>query len=234
TVVADRLVGLFGLIWFATAFGGAFWLAGDPAVAANDYLRSIVRVCAGLTAAAVVGWVLLGLLPQRRADRFAGRLGRLPRVGDALAEVWYAVWTYRRRPGAVLAAVALTAAVHVGFVLMFHLAVRVFPGGDPGSLAQHLVVAPVGFIAQAFFPAPGGVGGGEAIFGYLYTLLDRPEGTGGFGRFTLRVAEWCFGFVGYLVYLRMRAELPPVEAVQESGVGGQESERSRQPVFSES
>lgn len=30
TVIADRLVGLFGLIWFAAAFGGGFWLADDP------------------------------------------------------------------------------------------------------------------------------------------------------------------------------------------------------------
>ncbi|MBX9624408.1 MAG: flippase-like domain-containing protein [Gemmataceae bacterium] len=221
TVVADRLVGLFGLIWFAAAFGGAYWLAGDPAVAGNDYLRSIVRVCAGLVAGAVVGWVLLGLLPQRRADRFAGRLGHLPKVGKTLAEVWYAVWTYRQRPRAVLLCIALTAAVHVGFVFMFHLAVRVFPAADPGSLSEHFVVAPVGYIAQAFFPAPGGVGGGEAIFGYLYTLLGKPEGTGVVGRLTLRVAEWGFGFVGYLAFLRMRAELPAVEAEAEAeGYGG--------------
>ena len=50
----------------------------------------------------------------------------------------------------------MTAAVHLGFVFMFHLAVRVFPAVDPASLAEHFVIAPIGYIAQAFFPAPGG------------------------------------------------------------------------------
>src|SRR5206468_4764888 len=107
--------------------GGAFWLAGDPRIAGNDYMKGIVRVCAVLAAAAVAGWAVLGFLPQHRADRFAGRLHRVPKLGNTLAEVWYAVWTYRQRPRAVLATVAMTAVVHVGFVTIFHLAVRVFP-----------------------------------------------------------------------------------------------------------
>src|SRR6185503_16211050 len=124
TVIADRLVGLFGLIWFSAAFGGAFWLAGDERVAGNEYLQKIIRTCAALAGVAVAGWVVLGFLPQRRADRFAGRLSRIPKLGKTLAEVWYAVWTYRQRPKAVYATVAMTAVVHLGFVLMFHLAVR--------------------------------------------------------------------------------------------------------------
>jgi len=131
------------------------------------------------------------------------------------------VWTYRQRPKVVYALVALTAGCHVAMVLMFHLAVRVFPAADPGTLSEHFVIAPIGYIAQAFFPAPGGVGGAEAIFGYLYTLLGRPEETGVVGRLTMRVFEWSFGFIGYLVYLWMRGELPAVEkTAEESGIGG--------------
>lgn len=231
TVIADRLVGLFGLIWFSAAFGGAFWLAGDERVAGNEYLQKIVRVCAGLTAVGVVGWAVLGLLPQRRADRFAGRLGHVPKLGKTLAEVWYAVWTYRQRPKVIYATVAMTAVVHLGFVFMFHLAVRVFPTPDVGSLQEHFVVAPIGYIAQAFFPAPGGVGGGEAIFGYLYTLLNRPETTGVVGRLTLRVVEWGIGLVGLVVFLRMRDVLPAVEdEAAEEGYGGHEEPEAAKPT----
>ena len=221
TVIADRLVGLFGLIWFAAAVGGGFWLAGDERIAGNGYLRGIVRACAGIVAAVVVGWVVLGFLPQRRADRFARRLAAIPKVGHMLAEMWFAVWTYRQRPKVVYALVALTAVCHVLMLLEFHFAVSVFPTAAPGTLSEHFVIGPIGFIAQAFFPAPGGVGGAEAIFGYLYTLLGRPETTGVIGRLTMRVFEWSFGFVGYLVYLWMRSELPAVEeAAEESGIGG--------------
>jgi uncharacterized membrane protein YbhN (UPF0104 family) len=223
TVIADRLVGLFGLIWFSAVIGGAFWLAGDARIAENNYLKSIIRVCGGLVVAAVVGWVVLGFLPQRRAERFAGRLGGIPKLGHTLAEMWYAVWTYRQRPKVIYAVIGLTAVCHVVMVMMFHLAVRVFPAADPAGLPEHFVIAPIGYIAQAFFPAPGGVGGGEFIFGYLYTLLGRPESTGVIGRLTMRVVEWSYGFVGYLVFLRMRAELPVViEEAEEQGYGGDE------------
>jgi len=223
TVVADRLIGLFGLIWFVAAFGGAFWLSGDDRFTANEYLQGVIRVCAVLVGVVAVGWVGLGFLPARRADRFAGRLEGVPKLGKSLSEVWYAVWSYRQRPWTVLGLVALTAVNHVGMVLIVYLAVRVFDLPDPASLPENFVLAPVGLTAQAFFPAPGGVGGAEAIFGYLYTLLGRPEQTGVVGRLTMRVAEWGFGFVGYLTYLRMRAELPAVvDVAEEEGYGGHE------------
>jgi hypothetical protein len=223
TVVIDRVVGLFGLLWFSAVIGGAYWAAGDARVAGNDYLQKIIRVCGVLVGLTVFGWVVMGFLSPHRADRFAGRLAKVPKLGRALAEVWYAVWTYRQRPWTVYQSVALTAVCHVGMVVMYHLAVRVFltAGLEPGALAEHFVIAPVGFIAQAFFPAPGGVGGGEAIFGYLYTLLNRPDQVGLMGRFTLRAAEWLCGLAGLVVFLRMRSELPVVEQeAEEEGLGG--------------
>jgi len=221
TVIADRLVGLFGLIWFAAAFGGGFWLAADPRIRGNDYLEKIILVCSVLVGITVLVWIGLGFLPQRRQDRFAGRLGGIPKVDHTLAEIWYVLCTYRQRSKAIYTTIALTAIVHVGFVSMFHLAVRVFPANDPASLPEHFVVAPIGYIAQAFFPAPGGVGGGEFIFGYLYTLLGRPNGTGIVGRLTMRVVEWSIGLVGLYFFLRMRRELPAVEEeAAEEGYGG--------------
>jgi uncharacterized protein (TIRG00374 family) len=222
TVVLDRVVGLFGLLWFSAVIGGLYWASGDERLAGNEYLQRIIRVCGVLVGLTVVGWVLMGFLPPHRADRFAGRLANVPKLGKPLAEVWYAVVTYRQRPGAVYLSVAMTAVCHVAMVLTFHLGARVFlaPNAEPGTLAEHFVIAPVGFIAQAFFPAPGGVGGGEAIFGYLYTLLGRQEQVGLMGRLTLRVSEWLCGLAGLVAFLRMRAELPAVEQeAEEEGYG---------------
>jgi uncharacterized protein (TIRG00374 family) len=211
TVIVDRLVGLFGLIWFSAAFGGAFWIAGDQRIAGNDYLKGIIRVCSILAAVAVIGWLILGLLPAHRADRFCQRLKVFPKIGHTLAEIWYAVWTYRQRPRVVYLTIATTACVHFVFVVMFYLAVRVYPAEDPASFPENLVIAPIGYIAQAFFPAPGGGGGGEYIFGYLYELLGRPPATGVIGRLTLRLNEWAIGIIGLFVWLSMRHELKEVE-----------------------
>jgi hypothetical protein len=52
---------------------------------------------------------------------------------------------------------------------------------------------------------------GEAAFAWLYKLSGRPEEGGAFSRMALRLVEWIIGVIGYLVYLRMKKELPVVD-----------------------
>ena len=137
--------------------------------------------------------------------------------------MWETAIRYRRRPTAVLTTVALSAVIHTLMVLAFHFAVRVFAPENPallGSLPEHCVIAPIGFIAQALIPLPGGLGAGEAVFGGLYQLIRqsadaevmKQAGTVGLaGRLTLRVIEWGIGLICYIAYLRMKAELPKAE-----------------------
>ncbi len=230
TVVADRLVGLFGLLLFAAAVGGGCWAAGNEKIAENPKLQTIVLVCVGLAGSAVIGYLGLGLLSEERAKRFADRLHRVRKVGPTLAELWYTVRQYRQRPGTVLTVVAMSAVVHTGFVTMYYLATQVFPPADPALLAtlpEVFVIAPIGFIVQAIIPVPGGLGAGELTFGGLYKLLGpanelaevakQRAAVGTAGRFTLRVIEWTLGLIGYVAYLRMRDQLPVEEAEEAAG-----------------
>jgi glycosyltransferase 2 family protein len=220
TVIADRMLGLFGLLWMAAAVGGAAWASGDALIASNEYLQKIVIVCGGLAGAGVLVWIVLGLLSDSAADRFAARLQKLP-AGKALSEAWQAGHLYRRRPRVIYISVALSAAAHVAMILLFHCTSRIYEvagAGGPATLAEHCVICPVGYIAQALFPAPGGVGGAEGVFGFLYTLLNRSEVLGVVGRLVLRMAEWTLGFAGYITYLRMKHELPG-----EAGIANEQS-----------
>jgi uncharacterized protein (TIRG00374 family) len=219
TVVADRMVGLFGLLWFSAVFGGGFWLAGDTRIVGNAYLEKIIVGCSAIVGVAVIVWIGLGFLSLELQQRLTVWLQRIPKLGNTFAELWFVLCTYRKRSRAIYSVIAMTAVVHIGFVFMFHLAVRVFPRmPDPASVPEHFVVAPIGYIAQAFFPAPGGVGGGEYIFGYLYTLLGRPDSTGVVGRLTLRVVEWSIGLIGLYFFLRMRGTLPAEPAEKQEPV----------------
>lgn len=215
TVVADRMIGLFGLILYVAAVGGGCWLAGNPKIEANDYLQYMIRTTATIIGVTVVVWFLLGFLPTARAERFAERLQAIPKVGGSLAELWFTVWTYRQRPKVIAIAVAMSAVIHTLFVVAFDIATVTFPPNNPDDVAtlpEHFVTVPIGLIAQALFPAPGGVGGGEAVFGWLYQdVIGKPATTGILGSLTVRVVTWGLGLVGYIVYLRMRNELPPVE-----------------------
>jgi uncharacterized membrane protein YbhN (UPF0104 family) len=215
SVIADRALGLFGLILFVAVSGSIAWALGDARIAGNPELQWLVKVMAGIAGGSVFGFLLLGLLPQRRVDRFAGRLKWIPKLGHALSEMWFAVWEYRQRPKVVALGVALSAVSHVALVFGFHSASRVFPPANPdaelATLPEHMVIAPIGFIVQAVPISPGGVGVGEAAFAGLYKLSGRPASRGMIARLSLRLAEWLIALSGYIVYLRMRAEVRELE-----------------------
>lgn len=212
TVVADRLVGLFGLLLFAAVVGGGCWAFGNEKIESNTKLQAIVWICVSLAVIGAVGYIAIGFISEERAKGIAERLARVKKVGPTLAELWFTARMYRQRPGTVMTVVAMSAVVHTGFVGMFHLATRVFPPEDLsqlGTLPEHFVIAPIGFIVQAIIPLPGGLGFGELTFGGLYNMI-RPgaDAVGLAGRLALRVIEWSVGLIGYVAYLRMKTELP--------------------------
>lgn len=207
TVLVDRILGLFGLLLFAAIFGGGFWLMGDPRIVGNAYLEKIIAVSAALVGATIVGWAILGFISPERSTIIEQHIRTWKWIGPTLADLWGAAAMYRHRPKLLYLTIPITAFAQTVMIVYLHLAVRVFPADGVGSFAEHCILGPIGFIAQAFFPAPGGVGGAEAIFGYLYTLIGRPDQTAIVGRLTMRLAEISLGFMGYIVYLSMKSEI---------------------------
>ncbi len=211
TVLIDRVIGLWALACLVALLGSAFWLVGTPSLVGHEHLLWIVAAADALVLVSAAGWLLLGVLPQRRADRFAGRLESLPKFGRTAAELWRAIWMYRCRARSVLVALGLALLGHLGFVLAFYFAAQTFlPPGDADqipTLAQHFVIVPIGMTVAAFVPTPGGVGVGEYSFGMLYELLDKPEANGVIASLVGRIINWGLGLLGYLIFLRMRPAL---------------------------
>lgn len=212
TVLIDRGIGLWGLIALAAISGTIFWLVNPEVIDSQPDLRRAVRVALGLMAATFGLWAFLGVLPERRAKRFAERLRWLPRVGPVLAEFWRAVWLYRSRGFTIMTALGMSVLGHVCNVIVFFLAAQTFHSAnvlDPTpSLFQHGIIVPVGMTFQGFFPAPGGVGGGEFIFGLLYERLGYPGENGILGSLGVRMLAWALGLCGYIVYMFMKRQVP--------------------------
>jgi uncharacterized protein (TIRG00374 family) len=212
TVLIDRALGLCGLFWLVTLSGCVFWGTGlieNLTTSPDGYLalEFIFRGAAILSGSTLGFWLLLGLLPARRVDIFAGRLLKIPKLGGPLAEFWRAVWMYRCRSRAVLLAMGLALVGHVGFVFTFYFSALTLsaPGQIP-PLEAHLLIVPVGMTIQAGFPTPNGVGGGEWAYGGLYQILGFALACGLLGSLVQRVVALVVSFVGYLVYLRMRPD----------------------------
>jgi uncharacterized membrane protein YbhN (UPF0104 family) len=214
TVLIDRAVGLWGVLWMVSLVGGYFSITGNPILEENPHLQRIVRWASLIVLASVLVWVILSLLPERVGDAIARRLGSVPKLGHNLSEVWRAVWLYQKQRKAIIIALLLSVIGHTGWVLVFHCSTRVFdiPNSERtlGSLEEHFMISPVGNTAQALFPTPGGVGGGEAMFGWLYSKLDKPSVNGVLGCLAQRLVFIILGLIGYVIYLRMGASQSPI------------------------
>jgi glycosyltransferase 2 family protein len=214
TVILDRVIALWALVWFVALLGGFFWLTGSLEGAVGNRLQTIVVGAASMVGLSLLLCLLLAVLPARRARRFAFRLSRIPKVGHAAAEFWRAVWMYRRKPKSVLLALLLALVGHVGFVLAFYFSARTLWDADQiPAWHEHFLVVPIGMIIQAAPLFPGGAGIGEAGYGWLYQLLDYPVRSGVLASLVQRVIYWVLGLAGYLIYLRMKPDLQPVTDV---------------------
>ena len=231
TVIMDRVIALWGLVWFVALLGGSFWALGlldSPAAAIS---RKIVLIAAGIVALSVVVWLLLGLLPAWRAERFAGRLTKLPKVGTSAAEFWRAVWMYRCQQKSVALALLMSWVGQVGFVFAFYCCVLTLWDPAVGSiptLSEHFLLVPIGLVIQALPGSPGGAGIGEAGFGGLYAWFGCVAAIAVLGALLQRVLNWCLGLCGYLISLRMSSRLLAEESEQ-AAVGDSivRAERSR-------
>jgi uncharacterized protein (TIRG00374 family) len=228
TVIMDRLIALWALVWFVALLGAAFWLGGGLEGAASIQGKFITGAAGAVVVVSALAWLLLGLLPDHRAERFAGRLGRLPRVGAAAAEFWRAVWMYRCRQASVALAMGMSFVGFIGFVLSFYYGALTLMDGDlrrVPTVTQHFLLVPVGMVIKAMPLFPGGVGIGELGFGGLYAWFKADPTGGILGSLIYNVFGWLLGFLGFLVYLLMRSHLgvaptPPAAPVAPAGADG--------------
>lgn len=221
TVLMDRAIALWGLFWFVAILGSLFWGLGMLEGPAAEVSKLVVTWAIGIVAVTGAVWVLLGFLPQRRADKFAGRLSRLPRIGGSAAEFWRAVWMYRCRQKSVALALLISWAGFVGFVTAFWCCAHALWDGDGNlpSLTQHFLIVPIGLIFMAVPLFPGGAGIGELGFGLLYKWFGFAASDGVLATLVQRVIGWLLGLVGYGAYLRMRAGArPPASRADVNGV----------------
>jgi uncharacterized protein (TIRG00374 family) len=224
TVIADRFFGLCGLVWLVALIGLVAVLGGYV----NDLVKPerafsleiIIFISIGLMFGSFTGWFVAGFVSEAGSEGLIRRLERVPKIGHALAELWRALYMYRRRGASIAAAVGLSIVGHVLFVLTFYFsALTVAPADAIPSLGAHFLIVPVGMIIAAAVPTPGGIGGGEWGFGALYEMVGFQGADGVLASLVQRVITWVIGLIGYLVYLRMKPSLQPL-AVQPAQDGG--------------
>jgi uncharacterized protein (TIRG00374 family) len=215
TVIMDRVIALWALVWFVALSGGVFWFAGWMDGEERVASERIILVSVAVVVVSALVWLVMGLLPEHRAERFAGRLEQLPKVGGSAAEFWRAVWMYRCRQKSVAVVFFMSWVSHLGFVIAFYCCAMALWTAELGAIPklwQHFLLVPIGMVMQALVPTPGGAGAGEWSFGALYGLFGAAEANGVLGSLVQRVINWTLGLVGFFIYMRVPAAQPVPEA----------------------
>lgn len=166
SVACDRFIGLIGLLALAILA-----MACRPAAVWGSAAAPQLRVAAIALVAIFAGLVAVFLLTFSRRVRespaLAGLLSRLP-GGPTLLRIYRAVAVYRTRPGPVFAALGISLVGHSLNLIVYW------------QLAQTLGFPPIGVVEFAFYLAlglaassfglPMGIGVGQVVFGYLFSL----------------------------------------------------------------
>jgi uncharacterized protein (TIRG00374 family) len=228
TVIMDRIIGLWGLAWLVGLTGAAFWVTGQLEDDGGPKSKLVIEVTSCILLVSLVVWFALGFLNNQRAEAFAQRLTRLPKVGGPAAEFWRAVWMYRCQQRAVLASLVLSWFGFGLFVPAFYFcALTLWSPADMGRMPtfqQHFMVVPIGLLMRAMPLFPAGMGIGEFSFAELYYWFTGIEGSrtsGLLGSLMQRVLEAVTGMIGFAVYMAVPARVPangvrPVPATAES------------------
>jgi uncharacterized protein (TIRG00374 family) len=203
TVLMDRIIALWGLVWFAGLLGGIFWLSGALNGKGAEPAKSIVLIALAIAAVSLVIWVVMGLLTDERAELFARRLGGVPKVGGSLSEMWRAVWLYRRRQMCVWLTIGLSWICFVGYVLAFYCAANAFHDGPPSDLpspSQHFLIVPIGLVIGTVPLFPGGAGISQAGYGALYELFSCRLESGVLASLVYFFMQCAVGLLGFVIY----------------------------------
>ena len=82
TIIIDRAIGLWAIVWFVALAGAVFWVLDDPVLTGSAQLRRLVFLSAQVILVSVLVWVGLGFLPERGAARFSAMLRSIPKLGN--------------------------------------------------------------------------------------------------------------------------------------------------------
>lgn len=215
TVIMDRALSVWGLILVVAVVGGGCWLFNLLDSSALGPSQVIILTATIIIGGSGAAWVAMGWCPNEVSERLAGRLNRVPKIGGSLAQLWQAVWLYRRRPGSIVGALVLTTFSNVCDILVFYCYALTLWDGTvanplPG-LSEHFLIVPIGLVISGVPLFPGGAGIAEAGFGGLYELFGSAPANGVLGSLLMRVSGWVIGIVGYLLCLLVGNNARPPE-----------------------
>ncbi len=204
TVMVDRLIGLFGLLLFASS---AILILGTYTSDLPTGAKLLCRSTLAVTAIAIA-CIALALAPKRIAQRLVLKLTCLPWVRSFNAvrrsaeTIARACDLYQRHRGRLALALAIGLGCNAVFIFSFYLVAQGLPMNSPGFM-EHFFIVPLGLIAGAVPISPSGLGTVEATVELLYRSIgeDIQRGDGALVAFAHRLVMLVAGATAVAYYI---------------------------------
>lgn len=214
SIVVDRFIGLYSLFLLSACIGifhlNSIWSYEGKG---GDELRVAFYVIAAVAASGIIFYLLFIMLPwQGRGYR--ARIHRIRYVGNFLGKILGAFAQYRRYPWAMVQAVVVGMAGHIGFVLSYYFASRALQGPGPTPDWQvHFIIIPFFMVFQAVPISFGGnLGAGELVLGGLYQLVGALQVKGILASLIQRLITWIVALIGLIWYIPLQRKFQTLNA----------------------
>jgi glycosyltransferase 2 family protein len=198
SVVADRVVGLFGLLLLTS--GALLWATLPPD---SEELRLLRNLTFGFTAAGTAGLLLI-LLPGFTTGK----------ISEMLSNLIAALRLYCRQPLMLALAILMSVALHALIVASIYLMAHGLYTTPP-TLAEHLIIVPMANVAGALPFTPAGLGTFEVALEWLYRYASASTVPGITVALGYRLVTIVVAGVGVFVYWFSRREIQHVMHLEE-------------------
>ena len=201
TVLFDRVIGFYAMLLIASL---GLALAGET-LDSGKLLHSLQMTVWPTTLAGTAGFAFV-LSPLATGNRVRALADKLPVVGHTVTRLIEAADVYRSRRGYLFAALGLALVTHFLLISAFWSVSRALPVRGP-TFVQNASLVPIGLVAGAVLPTPGGLGGLEGAIEFLYTSIGANKGDGTIVALSYRAMTYLFAAIGAFYYFSSRKKV---------------------------
>ena len=213
SVLVDRGVGLYGLLLIVAAAllirdpADAFALGDqqDGQLQLNIAEIKFATIVLASLGTAALGFLVLG---GRVVDRLIRWGSNLPFVGGLVHRIGPPLRVFHSHPIAFGISIVMSLGVHAMLAVSMYLIARALYPAAP-TLAEHLVIVPIGMLVSALPLTPAGVGLLEFAIDQMYKIIPavKTAASGTLVALVFEIVKLIMGIIGTILYWTANEEV---------------------------
>jgi len=168
SLIADRLLGIFGLMLFALGLGALYYKQFSDNSEADFFLQVISCL---LVASLLVGITVLSLANRFQIRHRLKQWQKFPRLVQMLISLLDAIVIFKSKLPTVFACILLSLIMQLNVAYSLAILGQTLFGNIP-SITEYMTAGSFSMLVNAIPLTPGGIGIGESAFDYFCRIIN--------------------------------------------------------------